>query len=139
MAWNNVYLGTPTPVGNYQGSAATTVLSGVSLTGALQGEIASASAISGGAITGTTGTFSGALVGGSTLSLTGQLNGAGATFTSTISSTDNDFLSVNSVANSSGMTVGQLRLVFQASGVSLIYSSGKSYYEVGSARSAAQA
>lgn len=53
MTWNNVYLSTPTPVGNYQGSAATAVFSGISLTGALQGEVASASAISGAAVTGT--------------------------------------------------------------------------------------
>ena len=70
MTWNNVYLGTPNPVGNYQGSAASTVLSDVSVSGSLDvnnidvagtatlsGALNSASAISGGAITGTTGAF----------------------------------------------------------------------------------
>ena len=46
MAWNNVYLTTPTPVGNYQGSAGTAVFSGISLSAPLQGEIAGSSAIS---------------------------------------------------------------------------------------------
>ena len=115
MVWNNVYLSTPNPVGNFQGSAATTVLSGLSLTAALQGEIASASAISG-----------------------GEATFAGGNFSSTITVTDGDFLSVDSQTNSSGMTTGQLRLVFAASGVSLMYSSGESEYEVGSARSADQ-
>lgn len=54
MTWNTKYLTTPTPVGNYQGSAATAVFSGISLSAPLQGQIASSSAISGGAITATT-------------------------------------------------------------------------------------
>jgi hypothetical protein len=66
MTWNNVYLGTPQAVGNYQGSAASTVLSDLSVSGSvdvdsldvagtttLSGALNSASAISGGAVTGT--------------------------------------------------------------------------------------
>ena len=49
-------------------------------------------------------------------------------------------ISIDTRANASGMTTGQLRLVFQASGVSLMYSSGATSYTVGaSAVSAAQA
>ena len=48
-------------------------------------------------------------------------------------------ISLDTRANASGMTTGQLRLVFQASGVSLMYSSGKTQYTVGeSATSLAQ-
>ena len=67
MTWNNVYLGTPQAVGNYQGSAASTVLSDLSVSGSvdldnldvagtttLSGALNSASAISAGAVTGTT-------------------------------------------------------------------------------------
>ena len=49
-------------------------------------------------------------------------------------------LSMATGADSAGMTIGQLRLVFAASGVSLVYSSGATVYTVGaSAVSAAQA
>src|SRR5690242_20735806 len=49
-------------------------------------------------------------------------------------------LSMATVADASGMTIGQLRIVFAASGISLVYSSGASSYIIGgSATSAAQA
>ena len=67
MVWNNVYLSTPNPVGNFQGSAASTVFSDVSISGGLDvgtldtagvvtlsAALNSASAISVGAITATT-------------------------------------------------------------------------------------
>lgn len=103
MVWNNVYLTTPNPVGNYQGSAASTVFSDLSVAGSIDAD---------------------------TIDLVG-----GMQVGSTLTSTDADFLSVNSATDASGMTTGQLRLVFLASGVSLMYSSGESQYEVGSARS----
>lgn len=49
-------------------------------------------------------------------------------------------LSIDTRANTSGMTTGQLRVVFAASGMSLMYSSGATVYTIGaSAVSAAQA
>ena len=54
--------------------------------------------------------------------------------------TNSAVISMVTVANSNTMTIGQLRLVFQASGISLVYSSGATVYTVGaSAVSAAQA
>lgn len=48
-------------------------------------------------------------------------------------------LSMSTGANASGMTTGELRLIFQASGISLLYSSGATQYTIGgSATSAAQ-
>lgn len=48
-------------------------------------------------------------------------------------------LSLDTRANASGMTTGQLRIVFQASGISLLYSSGATQYTIaGSAVSLAQ-
>lgn len=53
--------------------------------------------------------------------------------------TNSAVISMVTVANTTGMTIGQLRLVFQASGVSLMYSSGATVYTVGaSAVSAVQ-
>lgn len=49
-------------------------------------------------------------------------------------------LSKRTVADATGLNIGELAVVFAASGISLIYSSGASYYIVGgSATSAAQA
>jgi len=49
-------------------------------------------------------------------------------------------LSKNTVANPNGLNIGELAIVFAASGISLVYSSGASYYIIGgSASSAAQA
>jgi hypothetical protein len=49
-------------------------------------------------------------------------------------------LSMTTAASASGMTTRQLRLVFGASGISLVYSSGKTEYVVGqSSQSGAQA
>ena len=193
MVWNNVYLSTPNPVGNYQGSAGSTVHSDVSVAGGIDAAtldltstlsvdgvttlnaalnsrsdisvggitattfdsrsamsiggliattidsrsavsiggliattIDSRSALSVGAVTATTGDFS------STVSLVTDILAAGATLTSTLSSTDGDFLSIATQANASGMTVGQLRVVFAASGISLMFSSGESSYIIAS-------
>ena len=53
--------------------------------------------------------------------------------------TNSAVISMVTVANSDTMTIGQLRLVFAASGISLVYSSGATVYTVGaSAVSAAQ-
>ncbi len=121
MVWNNVYLSTPNPVGNFQGSAASTVFSDVSISGGLDvGTLDAAGAV----------TLSAALNSASALSA-GEATFTGGNFTSTITSTDGDFLSVETQANASGMTTGQLRLVFAASGVSLMYSSGETSYTVG--------
>lgn len=49
-------------------------------------------------------------------------------------------LSMATAANATGMTIGQLRVVFLASGISLVYSSGASSYVLGqSTQSAVQA
>lgn len=49
-------------------------------------------------------------------------------------------ISLDTRANASGQTTGELRIVFQASGISLMYSSGKSSYMIaGSAQSVLQA
>ena len=45
--------------------------------------------------------------------------------------TNANALSMATVANTSGMTIGQLRIVFAASGISLIYSSGATQYTIG--------
>jgi hypothetical protein len=48
-------------------------------------------------------------------------------------------LSMMTFGSASGMTAGELRIIFQASGVSLFYSSGATQYTIaGSATSAAQ-
>lgn len=53
--------------------------------------------------------------------------------------TNSVLISTHTRADDSGLTIGQLGLVFQASGVSLVFSSGKSVYIVGqSAVSGAQ-
>lgn len=54
--------------------------------------------------------------------------------------TNSVVISMVTAANASGMTTGQLRLVFLASGISLVFSSGASSYVIGqSTQSAAQA
>lgn len=47
-------------------------------------------------------------------------------------------MSMQTRANFSGMTTNQVRVVFATSGLSIVWSSGKSVYDVGSATSAAQ-
>ena len=128
MVWNNVYLSTPNPVGNFQGSAASTVLSDLSVAGSIDAE--NVDVLGTLTVTGAT-TLSGALNTASDISV-GEITATGGIFASTITSTDGDFLSVDTQANASGMTVGQLRLVFAASGISLMYSSGESEYIVAS-------
>ena len=69
----------------------------------------------------------------------GALAASTGAFSGTVTVSDDQFLSVNTVADATGLSVGQLTLVFMTSGVSLVYSSGDSYYVVNSALSAAQA
>lgn len=84
-------------------------------------------------------TFQGAVTMNAALNSASAVSGGVGTFTQ-VSLTSADFASVNTGANASSMTRGELRLVFQASGISLVYSSGASVYVVGqSSQSAAQA
>ena len=96
------------------------------------------------------GDIGGNLAVGGTLAVTGvttlsaALNSASAISAAVVtatqfSATSNDFMSANTVANATSMAVGELRLVFAASGMSLVVSSGDSFYDIGSATSAAQA
>lgn len=77
----------------------------------------------------------------SNLSLTGQLSGNTVTPVASLDlRTNAAVLSIDTRADSNGMTIGQLRVVFAASGISLVYSSGATVYTIGaSAVSAAQA
>lgn len=47
--------------------------------------------------------------------------------------------SFTTAADATGLTSGELQIVFAASGISLIFSSGNSYYIINSATSAVQA
>jgi hypothetical protein len=116
MAINTAYLGTPGS-GNAQASGATTVLSDLSISGSL--DVNNVDAAGAATITGLTTT-------------------AGVTSSSIVTVTATNPLSVTTQANANDMTVGQLRIVFTSSGLSLIYSSGDSIYDVGSNTSAAQ-
>ena len=69
MTWNNVYLSTPNPVGNYQGSAGSTVLSALSMTGGVVADDINVVTLD----------ASGAVTMGSTLSMTGEVNAATVT------------------------------------------------------------
>ena len=141
MAMNTPYLGTP--------SGDSTVFSDISMSGTLQaGTIESRSAISTGAVTATTGTFTGA-VAGTTGTFSSTLSAAGATKTAWIGCagvTSSSVITCNTVAPLSiltnaadtDMTIGHLRLVFLASGLSLCYSSGATLYVVNSAQSESQ-
>ncbi len=120
----------------------------------LSAALNSASAISGGAITGTTGTFTGAIgtdsaVSGGALTMTtgvftgtidtdsavsiGELTATGGNFTSVISSTDagGDVLSIATAADDTGMPDGAMRFVNTASGISIAYRSGGTTYYYG--------
>ena len=135
---NTVYLSTPSGHGNQ--SAASTALSDLSIAGGLQCSTLSArGAAKISAVSATAGQFS------STLSV------AGATKAAAISATNVTLSSGLTIASSAplsfltraadtGLTIGQLVLVQRASGLSLLYSSGASYYELcESTVSAAQA
>ncbi len=81
----------------------------------LSDALASASAISGAAVTGTTGTFSG-----------------------TVSMNSTNFASMLTQADFNDMTIGTWRAVFTSSGLSLGYSSGATLYDITSSTSVAQ-
>ena len=85
-------------------------------------------------------TVGGAATLASTFSVGGTTTFSGAVTIPQLSLTSVDFLSVSTGANSSSMTNKELRVVFAASGISLVYSSGATTYIIGgSATSAAQA
>ena len=119
---NTYYLGTPGD------SRSTTVLSDLSISGTLDvGVVESAGAITGTTIAGTTGTFSGFVT------AAGVTSSSGVTITSAIP------FSFLTRTNENDLSIGQLVLVQRASGLSLIYSSGASIYELAeSSVSAAQ-
>lgn len=101
-------------------STGTTVFSNISISGDVRASSASASVIT----SATVAVQGGPVLGSASLDLR----------------TNSAVISMATVANSNGMSIGQLRLVFAASGVSLVYSSGSTVYTVGaSAVSAAQA
>ena len=124
-------------------SDGTTVLSNLSLTGDMKASSASVSVLT---VTGSVSlaqspTFSSGV---STSAVTGGkiVAQGGAIFSGTTADfrTNSVILSMITSANASTMTTGQLRLVFLASGISLVYSSGASTYVIGqSTQSVAQA
>jgi len=119
MPVNNPYLKTP--------SGDSTVFSDVSMTGTIEY----------GSVAATTGDFS------STLSVDGAsktawIGCAGLTSSSVLTLSTVAPLSILTNAADTDMTIGQLRLVFLASGLSLCYSSGATLYVVNSAASEAQ-
>jgi len=118
MTWNNVYLGTPNPVGNYQGSAATTTLSDLSVSGSID--------------------VNNIDVAG-TATLSGALNSASAVSAGAFSGTS---LSITTLAGSaitlgSSTAAGFMFLTVGASGLSLGVESGGSLYFINSTVSAA--
>jgi len=96
----------------------------------LSAALNSASAISGGTIAGTTGTFSGAIGTDSAISGAAIKGTSLEATTSVVTIAHTTPLSIVTAADDNDMTVGQLRLVFRASGLSLIWSSGTSEYEL---------
>ncbi len=92
----------------------------------------SASAVSGGAATFTTGVFTGTIDTDSAVS-TGEITATGGNFSSVITSTDagGDFGSIATAANDTGMPDGAFRFVNAASGVSMAYRSGGTTYYLG--------
>lgn len=70
--------------------------------------------------------------------VTANITSANITSTGTVNLVGGK-LSVASAADATGLGSGELKLVFLASGVSLVWSSGASYYIINSASSAAQA
>ena len=98
----------------------------------LSAALNSASAISGGAITGTTAIFTGTIDTDSAVSMA-ELTATGGNFSSVISSTDagGDVLSVATAADDTGMPDGAMRFVNTASGISIAYRSGGTTYYYG--------
>lgn len=68
----------------------------------------------------------------------GGLNSNGTSFGGLDLATFQARLSMQTYGTASGMTNGDVRLIFAASGLSLMYSSGKTLYTAGSSASAAQ-
>ncbi len=57
--------------------------------------------------------------------------GSGATYGRLDLMSNQATMSMWTATSASGMTVGDLRILLQASGISLVYSSGKSLYDLG--------
>ena len=124
---NTYYLGTPGD------SRSTTVLSDLSISGTLDAGVVESAA----GVTGTTGDFSSTMsVDGATK--TAWIGCAGLTSSSVLTLATVAPLSILTNAADTDMTIGQLRLVFLDSGLSLCYSSGATLYVVNSAASEAQ-
>ena len=106
----------------------------LNVTGAttLEDALNSASAVSGGAATFTTGVFTGTIDTDSAVS-GGEATFTGGNFSSVITSTDagGDFGSIATAANDTGMPDGAFRFVNTASGISLAYRSGGTTYYYG--------
>ena len=84
MAWNNPYLSTPSPVGNYQGSAASTVLSDLSISGSM--DVQNADILGTAAVTGAATLSSTLSVGGAATLTSGMLVGGASQTVNVISS-----------------------------------------------------
>ena len=121
-------------------SDGTTVFSNISATGDIKASSGSFSVLTVAgtiAVSGTLSNVSASRVTAGTLVAQGGASFSGVTADFR---TNSVILSMATSANASTMTTGQLRLVFLASGISLVYSSGASSYVIGqSTQSAAQA
>ena len=121
-------------------STDTTVYSNLSLTGDIKASSGSFSVLTVAGAISVTGTLSS--VSASRVTAGALVAQGGASFSGLTADfrTNLVVLSLDTRANASAMTTGQLRLVFLASGISLVYSSGASSYVIGqSTQSVAQA
>lgn len=132
---NTVYLSDQTTdytsavsVGSHLTASTLSVLGTTHLTGA----VACAAGIAA-----TTADFSSTLSADGNTRLAG-LWSAGAESSSIVTITANPCLSLTTRVNANDLTIGQMAVVFTASGLSLVYSSGASLYDVGSNTSASQ-
>ena len=121
-------------------SDGTTVFSNLSLTGDIKASSGSFSVLTVAGTIAVSGTLSN--VSASRVTAGALVAQGGASFSGTTADfrTNSVILSMATSANASTMTTGQLRLVFLASGISLVYSSGASTYVIGqSTQSTSQA
>ena len=111
-------------------SDGTTVFSNISATGDIKASSGSFSVLTVAGTISVTGTLSS--VSASRVTAGALVAQGGASFSGLTADfrTNLVVLSLDTRANASAMTTGQLRLVFQASGISLMYSSGKTQYTV---------
>lgn len=121
MTWNNVYLGTPTPVGNYQGSTASTYFSDITVGNVL----ANTATIATGTIT--TGTIT--TVNAATITATSKISfiGSGATLQGGIYSG-----ATSGAGSTTSLTVsdGEFSVVsLSATSCLFVYRSGNTVYK----------